>query len=335
MGFESIYDSNVVSTIGSQAWIFLTKSEEERSWSANRGYDDVVGIYYSYDSNVPNSRQVAAGDVVVIRVDDWVAGWGVIEFIEVTPNVMKEVRRCPNCRKTNHRPRTRPYPSNICDACKAVFSDEQVVTTFEPVTGFKAFYANTWIEAARPVDFRELALIQKSKGTFNAIRPINSDLLGAFLQRVSGRDVDIEMEVSYKEVNSILGGHTEAVVRRRRGQRAFRFEMIKRYGERCAFSGVQPPQVLEAAHLYSFASRPVHRSDGGLLLRRDYHSLFDAKLIAINPANLKVEIAPRLYDYSSYRGLDGVTLQFDSDKRPSLDLLADHYDQAIRVFALN
>jgi hypothetical protein len=321
--------------IGTQAWVFLMKSDEERSWSANRGYDDAAGIYYSYDSNVPNSKRVTVGDVVVVRVDDWVAGWGIIEFIEVTPNSSKEVRRCPNCRKTNHRSRIRPFPSNICDACGSVFSDEEMVTTFESVTSFRAYYANTWTEAARPIDFHELAKIQKSQGTFNAIRPIDAAMLTAFLERVSGRDVDLETEIPVEEVNSILGGHTEGIVRRRRGQRVFRFEMLKRYGERCAFSGIQPPQVLEAAHLYSYAVRAEHLRDGGLLLRRDYHALFDAKLIAVNPTSLKIEIAPRLFDYSSYRKLDGLKLQVEADKRPSLDLLGEHYDQAIRVFAHN
>jgi len=311
------------------------KSDEKRSWSANRGYDDAAGIYYSYDSNVPNSKRVEEGDVVVVRVDDWVAGWGIIEHIEVTPNSIKEVRRCPNCRKTSHRSRVRPFPSNICDACGQVFLDEETVTTFDSVTNFRAFYANTWIEAARPIDFRELARIQKSQGTFNAIRPINVELLSDFLQRVSGRDVDLKSEISVDEVNAILGGYTEGIVRRRRGQRTFRFEMMKRYGERCAFSGVQPPQVLEAAHLYSYAVRGEHLRDGGLLLRRDYHALFDAKLIAVNPTNLTIEIAPRLFDYSTYRELDGRLLQIEEDKKPSLDLLGEHYDQAIRVFAHN
>ena len=38
--------------LGERAWILMTKSDEERSWAANAGYDDSVGIYYSYDSNV-------------------------------------------------------------------------------------------------------------------------------------------------------------------------------------------------------------------------------------------------------------------------------------------
>jgi hypothetical protein len=59
------------------AWLFVMKSEAERSWSANRGYDDSAGIYYSYDSNVGHSRQVGEGDLVVVRHDDYIAGWGV------------------------------------------------------------------------------------------------------------------------------------------------------------------------------------------------------------------------------------------------------------------
>ncbi len=321
--------------IGTQAWVFLMKSDEERSWSANQGYDDAAGIYYSYDSNVPNSKRVAVGDVVVVRVDDWVAGWGIIEFIEVTPNSIKEVRRCPNCRKTNHRSRIRPFPSNICDACGQVFADDEMVTTFDSVTNFRAFYANTWTEAARPIDFHELAKIQLSQATFNAIRPIDVVLLPEFLQNLSGREIDLETEIPFEEVNAILGGHTESVVRRRRGQRTFRFEMLKRYGERCAFSGAQPPQVLEAAHLYSYAKQAEHRRDGGLLLRRDYHALFDAKLVTVNPSSLRIEIAPQLFNFSSYRELNGMAPQVDADKWPSLDLIAEHYEQATRIFSNN
>ena len=111
--------------------------------------------------------------------------------------------------------------------------------------------------------------------------------------------------------------------------------MIRRYGERCAFSGVQPPQVLEAAHLYSFAKRPEHWSNGGLLLRRDYHALFDAKFVAVNPDTLKVETAPILDRFPSYHLLSGSSLQIQGDSAPSLDLLAAHFEEAKRVFSHN
>jgi hypothetical protein len=325
----------VVHEIGKNAWSFLTKSDEERSWSANQGYDDVVDVHYSYDSHVPNCQRVAVGDIAIVRANDWVAGWGVIEFIEVTPNALKEIHRCPNCNTTNHRSRQRLTPKNLCNLCAHGFSDEEMIIGFEVVTNYRAYYANTWVEAARPVDFHELAALQRSSGTFNAIRPIETDRLPEFLARLSGRDVDLHSDIPDAEITVILGGHTEGIVRRRRGQREFRFKLMERFGENCAFSGPQPPQVLEAAHLYSYALKPEHRVDGGLLLRRDYHSLFDAKLLAVNPSSFKIELAPRLSSFESYRNLEGRPLRVDTDRLPSIDLLADHYEQAQRIFAHN
>ena len=84
------------SALGERAWVFVMKSDAERSWAANRGYDDFAGIYYSYDSNVGNCKQVSQGDLIVVREDDHVAGWAFVEFIEVFPNSQKEISRCPN-----------------------------------------------------------------------------------------------------------------------------------------------------------------------------------------------------------------------------------------------
>ncbi len=56
------------------AWMFYMASDERRSWQSNRGYDDAPGKYYSYDSNVRRAAQVKAGDIAVIRHDDYVVG---------------------------------------------------------------------------------------------------------------------------------------------------------------------------------------------------------------------------------------------------------------------
>lgn len=44
--------------VGERVWVFIMKSDTERSRAANRGYDDSAGIYYSYDSKVGNIRQI-------------------------------------------------------------------------------------------------------------------------------------------------------------------------------------------------------------------------------------------------------------------------------------
>jgi len=318
---------------GGKAWILYTKTDGRDRHDYQ--YDDATGNFYSYDSNVPNSRQVRRGDVVVIRTDDDVAGWGVIEHIEVTPDVDKLLRRCPGCGATNPRALERTPGQTRCMRCRRQFPESATVVSTTKVTSYRAYYRDSWIEAAPAVDSRELKAIEEKAGSQLAIRSIDPTKLTAFLERLSARPVVLDDEIDHAAAFLAPGGHVEAPARRRRGQRAFRFEMLRRFGEVCAFSGDQPPQVLEAAHLYSYATVGRHRRDGGLLLRRDYHSLFDAKLLAVNPSTLRVEVAPQLRDYSSYRRLEGVGLHLHSSERPSLDLLADHYEQAMRVFSSN
>jgi hypothetical protein len=311
------------------------KSDAERSWAANRGYDDSAGIYYSYDSNVGNSRQVSVGDLIVVREDNHVAGWGFVEYIEVTENSPKEIARCPRCRKTNFSRRKTITPANKCSNCKFEFEDHEAHISQESVTAFRAYYANTWTEAARPVYRTELELIIKTRDTFNAIRPLDRNKLMPFLETISGRDVDLSVDIGEQEAAVILGGHVEATVRRRRGQREFRFKLMEKYGEICAFSGEQPPQVLEAAHINSFAQTGEHHLNGGLLLRRDFHALFDANLMTVNPHSWQIEIAPRLQKFETYRPLNGGTLHLPTKQRPSKLLLESHYEQSMRIFEHN
>jgi hypothetical protein len=322
-----------MTTVGARAWAFLTKSEEERSWSANTGYDDSVGRYYSYDSNVSRYRQVHEGDLVVIRVDDFVAGWSFIDNIEVIPDQIKQISRCPQCRKTNFRQRSRTRPKYVCNVCSTAFDDDQRIVELKKVTAFRANYETQWVEAARPVRFDELQQVSLTKETFNAIRPLDPEKMPAFLDRVTGRSTGLTPDLILGDSAVILGGHSIGVARRRIGQRQFRFSMMVRYGENCAFSGPQPPQVLEAAHLYRFSERPTHEHDGGLLLRRDYHALFDAKLLTINPSSWQIEVAPRVQRFSTYRNLQGHELQIPADRRPSIQLVSDHYDESRVIFA--
>ena len=319
--------------IGARAWVFLTKSEDERSWSANTGYDDSVGRYYSYDSNVSRYRQVQAGDLVVIRVDDYVAGWSFIDDIEVIPNVTKEISRCPRCLKTNFRQRATMRPKNVCNACGSGFEDSERVTELKNVTAYRANYERNWVEAARPVGYDQLKEVSQTTETFNAIRPLDPSKMPAFLELVSGRLTGLTPDLVLGNSAVILGGHTVGVSRRRIGQRKFRFSMMERFGENCAFSGPQPPQVLEAAHLYSFSERPTHEHDGGLLLRRDFHALFDAKLLAIHPKKWTIEVAPRISQFPTYARLQDLEIHVPEARRPSRDLVSRHYEDARSAFA--
>ena len=170
-----------VDKVGGQAWVFLTKSDDERSWSANTGYDDSVGRYYSYDSNVSRYRQVRPGDLAVIRVDDYVVGWSFIDDIEVIPNVPKEISRCPRCLATNFRQRKTLLPRNICNACGAGFSaaSQSVCSRDFAVFGaafFRAAIVQAWLTGNCFVD------IHRAKQC-GPRRSSEADATGCFLQR--------------------------------------------------------------------------------------------------------------------------------------------------------
>jgi hypothetical protein len=58
----------------------------------------------------------------------------------------------------------------------------------------------------------------------------------------------------------------------RKGQPAFRKNLLAAYGERCVVTGSGPKQVLEAVHILSHAGSGINELDNGLLMRADIHT---------------------------------------------------------------
>lgn len=69
----------------------------------------------------------------------------------------------------------------------------------------------------------------------------------------------------------------------RQEQPAFRKAVFEAYGRRCAISGCDIPEVLEAAHLRGRDWRAGHNAAAdGILLRRDLHTLYDRELLELS-----------------------------------------------------
>ncbi|MFD8035554.1 HNH endonuclease [Streptomyces sp. NPDC059717] len=113
------------------------------------------------------------------------------------------------------------------------------------------------------------------------------------------------MRIVDRAQRQLAGGHRTAMVRVRVGQSAFRKRLLEEQGEVCAFTGPAPAAALEAAHLYSYAANGQHYPEGGLLLRRDLHRLFDLGLIALNPQQGTLDVAPELAGFADYARLHG------------------------------
>lgn len=115
---------------------------------------------------------------------------------------------------------------------------------------------------------------------------------------------------------------------RRQQQTKFREQLILAYGGRCAISGYDVPEVLQAAHIDPYRGKKSQVTSNGILLRADLHLLFDAHLLSVDPDTLKLEVSDRI-DEPGYLHLVGQRLRTPDDPSalPNGSLLEEHYKQ--------
>lgn len=107
----------------------------------------------------------------------------------------------------------------------------------------------------------------------------------------------------------------------RQGQPAFRRELLKAYGERCAITGCDQQQVLDAAHIIAYSGPETNHVQNGLLLRTDIHTLFDLRLIAIDTASMTVLVHHSL-EGTEYELLSGLPLRQPATESQSPNKIA-------------
>lgn len=105
-------------------WLLLEKSDETRISKGIDGYRDQTGETYHFDSLVPNHKNVANGDFIVVRKENEILGVGEIAEISVNDDA-KIHRRCPECRSTDIRERKRKKPEWKCGKCAYEFSEPE------------------------------------------------------------------------------------------------------------------------------------------------------------------------------------------------------------------
>ena len=112
----------------------------------------------------------------------------------------------------------------------------------------------------------------------------------------------------------------------RRGQPEFRAQLIAAYTGRCAVTGCDAVDALEASHIVPYCGPESNHVSNGLLLRADIHTLFDLDLIGIDPLALTVALGSDLRK-TSYRDLQGKQLATptDSAARPNNQALTERW----------
>lgn len=105
---------------------------------------------------------------------------------------------------------------------------------------------------------------------------------------------------------------TPVLMRPRLGQGQFRAGITNAYARTCAITGESTLPVLEAAHIRPVSEDGTHTLTNGLLLRSDFHKLFDAGLVTVTPDYTTVvsdQIKARWFNGKAYNTLHGQPLR--------------------------
>lgn len=113
----------------------------------------------------------------------------------------------------------------------------------------------------------------------------------------------------------------------REGQPAFRKKLLAAYGNRCAISGCDLLEALEAAHIVPYWGPQTNHVQNGILMRADLHTLFDRGLFGVDPQTLRLVVDPRIRA-SEYAFLHDLPLNVPDavESRPSSEALKRHLD---------
>ncbi len=77
----------------------------------------------------------------------------------------------------------------------------------------------------------------------------------------------------------------------RRGRAGFRQILIDAYTQKCAVTGTDVSPILEAAHIYPYSGPETNVLQNGILLRADWHTLFDLGLWTLDD-DYRIILAP-------------------------------------------
>lgn len=144
---------------------------------------------------------------------------------------------------------------------------------------------NRWIDASGL--FAKAIMVGRTYDTTDEIAA------QSIWQQVSAARAENRIETAETEDPPRYG--REFLMRARLGQGSFRTLVIDAYERRCAITGESTLPTLEAAHIRAYSAEGVHQVSNGLLLRSDFHKLFDAGLVTID-SNLRVHVSSRIRD---------------------------------------
>ena len=304
---------------GKRVWIVISKNPDA-TVRADDGYSETIGESYEWVSKLPNGNDISVGDCIVLRDSTHILGFSQIEKISVS-NRLRAQNLCPKCGLAQVRMRKTVTPIYMCAGCNSTFDNPSV--EMKMLEHKVADYGAGWVS------------LDKSESTFEGWKQLSQSPKSqhslqsgdiARFESFASKFSDLETARFATRTKVIQGGHALRTVKTRIGQGAFRQSLLNQFGFNCAITGPNHPAGLEAAHLYSYSKEAAHHSNGGLLLRRDIHTLFDKGLLAIDVASSSIDVHHDLLHLDQYAALQNSKIRLNLS--PQLQSwLKIHWDQ--------
>ena len=146
------------------------------------------------------------------------------------------------------------------------------------------------------------------------------------------RETSIGERLPAAGINEIRAKYGSPIlVNPRLGQSSFRVLVTDAYKRKCAITGENTLIALEAAHIVPYSKEGCHDVRNGLLLRADFHRLFDVGLVSVSQ-DLRIKISPKIHETwfngKAYYRLNDQPLSVLPDlpgQRPDPDRLGWHF----------
>ena len=144
------------------------------------------------------------------------------------------------------------------------------------------------------------------------------------------KEREIEVKKAFELVDSSKSKRKQLIQKERKGQAAFRRDILKIYNNSCAITEIKQKEVLEAAHIQGYVNEESNNVQNGICLRVDIHKLFDNGLISINN-DYRVVVSSMLKS-TEYERIDGKKIKLPNNKMhyPSANALENHNKQVFR-----
>lgn len=160
---------------------------------------------------------------------------------------------------------------------------------------------------------------------FNEAQHIKAKLLGKTIEQSLGIDP-----------HDLEGKERETVIKKRVNHDVFRQMILSNYGQHCAITGINIPELLVAGHIIPWKdSTPMQKLDpeNGICLSALYDKAYDKGLITISPDDYTISLSSALLDYETQAFFDkhfawikGRKIQMPEEHKPNPDYLAYHRD---------